>query len=52
MADYLCRFRVNSASGAVQERVVQANTQSDAKKVIQAQFAGAKLSWPTAPKKL
>ena len=52
MADYVVRFRVNSTSGAVQERVVQANSGTEARKVIQAQFSGAKLNWVNQPKKL
>ena len=51
MADFICKFRVNTTSGPVQERIVQANNYNEAKKVIEAQFAGAKLSWPNGSPK-
>ena len=52
MADYLVKFRVNSIAGAVQERVVQATSGANARKVIEAQFSGAKITWSGPPKKL
>ncbi len=45
MANYLVKFTVN---GRRTEQVVAANSTSDAKKLIEAQYAGQKISFLSA----